>query len=98
MACQNPLGFSFTIMPPYILPGTSARVIRRYGLPIVEPYLRIGCGSVPVSGSERDGLVAVAASLLLAPDEIVYHILANAPAECLVNRPGPLPPLNLSAC
>ena len=40
----------------------------------------------------------LAASLLLSPDEIVYHILANAPNECLVKRPAPLPPLNLSAC
>ena len=56
---------------------------------------RVWLGACP---GLKETVSLLAASLLLAPDEIVYHILANAPAECLVNRPAPLPPLNLSAC
>ena len=56
---------------------------------------RVWLGACP---GLKETVSLLAASLLLAPDEIVYHILANAPAECLVNRPAPLPALNLSAC
>ena len=56
---------------------------------------RVWLGACP---GLKETVSLLAASLLLAPDEIVYHILANAPAECLANRPAPLPPLNLSAC
>ena len=39
----------------------------------------------------------LAATLLLAPDQIVYHVLSTLPSECLVQRAA-LPPLNVSAC
>ena len=39
----------------------------------------------------------LAATLLLAPDQIVYHVLFTLPSECLVQRAA-LPPLNVSAC